>query len=187
MWDMHYVTIAYSVLQMSDSRELHTILWLSGDDIWGRSKLGKTSSHTSAVNISSSAISEGSGEPKLSKNSQQRQNQINQQVACISSLEAQNPKLSQLLEPKFLVNAITQAVASNLNISQSDGPTSSSSGPGYTGKPYLGKPYPPQLAPAMDSSLDPGLNFQYCKETSYIKENCEIKLETGPGEERTRK
>ena len=83
------------------------------------------------------------------KNSQQRQNKIDQQASKISSLEAQNQKLTQLPEPKFLVDTITKAVASNLNINvgnklqkgDTDGTT------GYTGKPYMGKPRPLKLAP----------------------------------------
>ena len=99
----------------------------------GRSKLEKTSSHASSVEVFSSTISEEAGEPKLSKNSQQRQCQINQQATCISNLDAQNQKLSQLLEPKILEDAIMQAVVSNLNISKDSKSSSSSSG--YIGKP----------------------------------------------------
>ena len=36
----------------------------------------------------------------------------------MSSLEAQNKKLGQLLEPKFLVETITKAVANNLNMAR---------------------------------------------------------------------
>ena len=89
----------------------------------------------------------------MSKISRQRQNKINQQASQISSLEAQNRKLSQLLEPKFLVETITQTVASSLNIGGNTKSNNSSSG--YTSKPYPGKPHPPQLAPGVDGSLDP--------------------------------
>ena len=123
----------------------------------GRSKWEKTSSHTSAVEVSSPAISEESGEPKLSKKSIRRQNKINQQAICIISLKAQNRKLSQLLKPKFLVNTINQAVASNLNTNQGNKPTGSTSWSSYTSKSYLKKPFPPQLAPGKDGSLDPEL------------------------------
>ena len=112
-------------------------------------------------------------EHKLSKNSWQRQNLINKQATHISSLEAQNQKLSQLLEPVFLVETITQAVASSPNICKDFKPDNSSSG--YTGKPYLGKPHPSQLAPEVDGSLDPALTCQLCKDTSHLKENC-VKL-----------
>ena len=136
----------------------------------GRSRSGKTHSHTSSVEVSSCVISEEAGEHKLSKNSQQRQNQINKQISHISSLEAQNQKLSQLLEPKFLVETINQAVASTLNIAKNTKPGNSCSG--YTSQPYLGKPHPSQLAPGVDGILDPALTCQYCKDTSHIKENC---------------
>ena len=139
----------------------------------GRSKSGKPSSHASSVEVSSSIISKEAGEPKLSKNSQQRQNRINQQAACISSLEAQNQKLSQLLGPKLLVDVITQAVASNLNIGKDNKPSSSSGA--YSCKPYLGKPHPSQLVPGVDDSLDPALTCHYCKDTVNSKENC-VKL-----------
>ena len=100
-----------------------------GSQSWSR----KVSSQTAAIETTASVISEVSWEPKLSKNSQQRQHKIDQQAAKISSLEAQNQKLAQLLEPKFLVETITKAVASNLNISMDK--KSSQNESGYTGKP----------------------------------------------------
>ena len=94
----------------------------------------------------------------------------------MSSLEAQNRKLTQLFEPKFLVNTITKAAASSLNISEGNKPQSTSSGrSGYTSKPYLGKPRPPQFAPGIDGSLNPELSCQYCKDTGHLKKNC-VKL-----------
>ena len=128
-----------------------------------------------AIETTASTISEVS--PKLSKNSQQRQNHIDQQATKISSLEAQNLKLTQLLEPKFLVDTITEAVASNLNISGGNKPQKSEDNntSGYTGKPYLGKPRPPKLTLGIDGSLDPELSCWYCKDTGHLKENC-VKL-----------
>ena len=102
----------------------------------GQSRLGKTGSHTSAVGVSSCVISEGSGEHRMSKNSRQRQNKINQQASQIGSLEAQNWKLSQLLEPKFLVETITQVIATSLNIGRNNKPDNSLSG--YNSKPTWG-------------------------------------------------
>ena len=97
-------------------------------------------------------MSEVLQEPKLSKNFQQRQNKIYQQASKISSLEGLIQKLTQLLEAKFLVDTITQAVASSLNIRGGNKPqknvTNGTSG--YTGKPYLGKPRPPQLVLGVD-------------------------------------
>ena len=119
-------------------------------------------------------ISEVSRESELSKNSRQRQNRIDQQAAKISSLEAQNQKLAQLLEPKFLVETITKAVASNLNINEGNKPQQGEAS-GYTSRPYLGKPRPSKLAPGINGSLDPELCCQYCKETGHLKKNC-IKL-----------
>ena len=131
----------------------------------GCSRLGKTGSHTAAVEVSSCVISEEARECRLSKNSRQRQNKINQQASHISSLEAQNKKLWQLLEPHFLAEMITQAVASSLKM---DRTTKLDSSPGgFTSKPYLGNPHPSQLAPGVDGSLDPALTCQYCKDTSH--------------------
>ena len=111
------------------------------------SKSGKISSEATAIKTTASTISKVSQEPRLSKNSQQRQNKIDQQVSKISSLEAQNQKLTQLLEPKFLVDTITQAVASSLNINGNQHQKSDINGEGgYTGKSYLGKPRCSQLA-----------------------------------------
>ena len=136
----------------------------------GQRRLRKTGSHTASVEVSSYVISEEAGEHRLSKNSRQWQNKINQQASHISSLEAQNRKLSQLLEPKFLVENITQTVASNLNIGGNTKPKNPLSG--HTSKPYLGKPCPTQLPPGADGSLDPALTCWYCKDTSHLKENC---------------
>ena len=138
------------------------------------SRSGKISSQTAAIETTASTISEVSQESKLSKNSQQRQNRTDQQAAKISSLEAQNQKLAQLLEPKFLVETITKAVASNLNINVGNKPQQSETS-GYTSRPYLGKPRPSKLAPGIDGSLDPELSCQYCKDTGHLKENC-VKL-----------
>lgn len=139
----------------------------------GRSRLGKTGSRTAAVEVPSCIISGEIGECRLYKNSRQRQRKIDQQALQISSLEAQNKKLRQLLEPKFLVETITQAVASSLKMEKT---TDSDSSPrGFISKPYLGKPCPSQLAPGVNSSLDPSLTCQYCKDTGHLKENC-IKL-----------
>ena len=86
------------------------------------SRLGKISSQAAAIETTASTISEVSREPKLLKNSKQRQSKIDQQASKISSLEVQNQKLTHLLEPKFLVDTITMAVASNLNINVGNNP-----------------------------------------------------------------
>ena len=161
--DQYYAAIARSVLQTSDPMETFTqfrgCLALT---FGSQSRSGKVSSWTAAIETTASVISEVSREPKLSKNSQQRQHKIDQQAAKISSLEAQNQKLAQLLEPKFLVETITKAVASNLNINMDK--KSSQNESGYTGKPYLGKPRPSKLALGIDGSLDPELSCRYCKD-----------------------
>ena len=115
--DPYYAAIAHSMLQSSEDSESFTQFWgCLAMTFGGRSKLGKTSSHTAAIKTSSYVVSKEAGEHRLSKNSRQRQRKIEQQASQISSLEAQNKKLGQLLEPKFLVETITRVVASNLNM-----------------------------------------------------------------------
>ena len=173
--DLYYAAIAHSVVQTSDPSETFTQFRGHLALTFGScSRLGKVSSQTAAIETTASMISEVLQEPKLSKNSQQRQNKINQQAAKISSLETQNQKLAQLLEPKFLVETITKAVASNLNINVDKRPQQTEA-IGYTGRPYLGKPRPLKLALGIDGSLNPELSCWYCKDTGHLKENC-IKL-----------
>ena len=172
--DPYYAAIARSMLQSSGDSEAFT--QFQGHlamTFCGRSKSGKTSSHTAAIETSSYVISEEAGEHRLSKNSRQRQQKIEQQASQISSLQAQNKKLGQLLEPKFLVETITRAVASNLNMGKTNNTESSPSG--FVSKLYMGRPHPSQLAPGVDGSLDPSLTCRYCKDTRHLKENC-VKL-----------
>ena len=172
--DPYYAAIARSMLQSSGDSE--TFTQFRGHlamTFGGRSKSGRTSSHTAAIETSSYVISEEAGECRLSKNSRQRQRRIEQQASQISSLQAQDKKLGQLLEPKFLVETITRAVASNLNMGKTN--TTEGSPSGFTSKPYLGRPRPSQLAPGVDGSLDPSLISRYCKDTGHLKENC-VKL-----------
>ena len=172
--DPYYAAIARSMLQSLEDTESFTQFWGHlAMTFGGRSKLGKTSSHTAAIETSSYIISEETGECRLSKNSRQRQQKIKQQASQISSLQAQNKKLGQLLEPKFLVETITRAVASNLNMGKTN--TTESSPSGFVSKPYLGRPHPSQLALGVDGSLDPSLTCRYCKDTRHLKENC-VKL-----------
>ena len=173
--DQYYTAIAHSVLQTSDPMETFTQFRGQLALTFGsHSRLGKISSRTAAIETTASTISEVLLESKLSKNSQQRQIRIDQQASKISSLEAQNQKQTLLLEPKFLVDTITKAVASNLNINVGNKPQQSEAS-GYTGKPYLGKPRLSKLALGIDGSLDPELSCWYCKDTGHLKENC-VKL-----------
>ena len=170
--DQYYAAIAHSMLQTSNPSETFTQFQGRLALTFGsHSKSGKVSSWTAAIETTASVISEVSWEPKLSKNSQQRQHKIDQQAAKISSLEVQNQKLAQLLKPKFLVETITKAVASNLNINM-DKKSQQEQVSGYTGRPYLGKPRPSKLAPGIDGSLNPELSCRYCKDTGHLKENC---------------
>ena len=171
--DQYYVAIAWSMLQTSNPSETFTQFQGRLALTFGScSKSGKVSSQTAAIETTASVISEVSQEPKLSKNFQQRQHKIDQQNAKISSLEAQNQKLAQLLKPKFLVKTITKAVASNFNINEGNKPQQKEQPSGYTGRPYLGKPRPSKLALGIDGSLNPELSCWYCKDTGHLKENC---------------
>ena len=87
--DPYYAAIARDMLQSSEDSESFTQFWGHlAMTFGGRSKLGKTSSHTAAIETSSYVISEEAGECWLSKNSRQRQRKIEQQASQISSLEA---------------------------------------------------------------------------------------------------
>ena len=97
--DPYYAAIACSMLQSSADTESFT--QFQGHlamTFGGWSRLGKTGSHTAAVEASSCVISEEVWGGRLSRNSRQRQKKINQQALQISSLEAQNKKLGQLLD-----------------------------------------------------------------------------------------
>ena len=99
------------------------------------------------------------------------------QEAWIKSLQTQNQQLQGLLDPKWPVNAISQAVTTSLKMGLQ--PTNKggidTKGAGFSSKPYLGKARPLQLAPGVDGSLNPELECQYCKDTGHLKDNC-IKL-----------
>ena len=183
--DPYYDAIARSMLQSSEDSESFTqfrghLAMMFG----GRSKSGKTSSHTATIETSSYVISKEAGECRLSKNSRQRQRKIEQQASHISSLEAQNKKLGQLLEAKFLVETITRAVASNLNMGKPK--TTESSPSGFISKPYLGRPCQSQLAPGADSSLDPSLTCRYCKDTRHLRRKlCQANPTLGLGQARS--
>ena len=76
--DPYYAAIACSMLQSSDNMESFTkFQGCLAMTFSGNSRLGKTGSHTAAVEVSSCVISEEAGEHReLSKNSRQRQNKI---------------------------------------------------------------------------------------------------------------
>ena len=98
--DPYYAAIAHSMLQSSEESESFTqfrghLAMMFG----GRSKLGKTSSHTAAIETSSYVISKEAGECRLSKNSRQRQRKIKQQASQISSLEAQTKNWGSCWSP----------------------------------------------------------------------------------------
>ena len=114
---------------------------------------------------------------ELTKISRQHQNKINKQEAQINSLQNQNEQCRGLLDPKLLVDAISQTVTTSLKVNslpvKKGG--AGTNGPGYISTPYSGKPWPSQLAPGADGSLNPDLECQYYNDSGHLKENC-IKL-----------
>ena len=84
----------------------------------GHSESGCSNAHILAIQVSLSKISGEWEEPRLSRNSQQCQNKIDQLFLRIRSLEAQSQNLSQLSDPKILVDAFSQAISSSLKIGQ---------------------------------------------------------------------
>ena len=166
--------MAHSTLQSSPEEELFTKFWGQLVTVFG----GHTKqSQSSATSIDSNVHLINEIEGKLSKNSRQCWNRINQQEAQIKSLQNQNQQLQGLLDPKLLVDAISQAVTTGLKLgSQStDKGGMNSKGAEFVSKPYLWKPRPSQLAPDTDESLNLELEWQYCKDTGHLKDNC-IKL-----------
>ena len=81
------------------------------------------------------------------------------QEAQIKSLQTQNQQLQGLLDPKSLVNAISQVLTTSLKIGLqlANKGRADTKGAGFSSKPYLGKPRPLQLAPGVDGSLNPEL------------------------------
>ena len=96
------------------------------------------------------------------------------QEAQIKSLQTQNQQLQGLLDPKLLVNVISQAVITSLKLGLqlTNKGGIDAEGAGFITKPYLGKPRSSQLAPGADGSLNPELECQYCKDTGHLKDNC---------------
>ena len=96
------------------------------------------------------------------------------QEAHIKSLQNQNKQLQGLLDPKLLVNAISQAVTTSLKMGSQltvKGEVENK-GAGFNSRPYLGKPRPSQLALGVDGSLTLELECCYCKDTGHLKDNC---------------
>ena len=168
--------MAHSALQSSLEEESFTKYQGSLVTMFGGCTSQSWSSATSAsINTEINQISDLEG--KLSKNSRQCQNKINQQEAQIMSLQNQNKQLQGLLDPKLLVNAISQAVTTGLKLGSqlTNKGDADSNGTGFVSKPYLGNPRLSQLAPGADRSLNLDVECWYCKDTGHLKESC-IKL-----------
>ena len=174
--DQYYAAMACSALQSSPEEESFTRFRGHLVTMFGGCTRQNPSSASSATtsNIESEV---NLVRDKLSKNSRQQQNKINQQEAQIKSLQTQTQQLQGLLDPKSLVSAISQAVSTSLKLGlqpNTKGGTDAK-GTGFVSKPYLGKPRPSQLAPSTDGSLNPELDCWYCKDTGHLKDKC-IKL-----------
>ena len=176
LWDQYYAAMACSALQSSLEEESFTKFWGQLVTMFGGcAKQSQSSATTTSIDSNVHLINETEG--KLSKNSRQCQNKINQQEAQIKSLQNQNQQLQGLLDPKLLVDVISQAVTTGLKLGSqlTDKGGGNSKGAGFVSKPYLGKPRPSQLAPGADGSLNLELECWYCKDTGHLKDNC-IKL-----------
>ena len=79
-----------------------------------QSQSSASSTTTSSIESGVNVVRETEG--KLSKNSRQQQNKINQQEAQVKSLQSQTQQLQGLLDPKSLVSAISQAVTTSLKL-----------------------------------------------------------------------
>ena len=81
------------------------------------------------------------------------------QETQIKSLQTQNQQLQGLLDPKLLVNAISQTVTTSLKmgLQLTNKGGADTKGAGFSSISYLGKPRPSQLAPGTDGSLNPEL------------------------------
>ena len=77
-----------------------------------------------------------------------------------------------MLDPKLLIDALSQAVSSSLKIGSKSSKTGCgqwSGNSGFVSKPYLEKPHPSQLAPEADGWLNTNMEFQYCKDTGHLR------------------
>ena len=173
LWDQYYAAMAHNALQSSLEEESFTRFQGQLVTMFeGHTKQSQSSAATSSIDSDVSLVRETEG--KLSKNSRQHQNKINQQEAQTKSLQAQNQQLQVLFDPKSLVSVINQAVTTSLKLGlqlTTKGGVDAK-GTGFISKPYLGKPRPSQLAPSVDGSLNPELECQYCKDTGHLKDNC---------------
>ena len=108
--------MAHSALQSPPEEETFTRFWGHLVTMFGGcTRQSKSSATSSGINAEVSQISGLENMP--STNSRQQQNKINQQEAQISSLQDQNIQLKGFLDPKVLVNAISQAVNTSLKLS----------------------------------------------------------------------
>ena len=117
--DQYYAVMACSALQSSPEEESFTRFWGHSVMMFGghaRQSQSSASSAATSSSIETNASLIKEDERKLSKNSRQQQNKINMQEAQIKSLQTQNQQLQGLLDPKSLVNAISQAVTTSLKM-----------------------------------------------------------------------
>ena len=131
--DQYYAAIARSVLQTSNPSKTFTqFRGCLAPTFSSHSKSGKVSSWTAAIETTASMISEVAREPKLSKNSRQRQHKIDQQAAKISSLGSTEPEIGTAAQSQnFWSKPSQRLVASNLNINM-DKKSQQEQASGYT-------------------------------------------------------
>ena len=148
--DPYCATMTLSMLQSSPEKE--TFTRFQGHLVTmfvGHTRQSKSSATSSGIDAKTSSL-----ENEVSKNSRQWQHKISQQEAQINGLHEQNKQLKELLDSKALVNAISQAVTTGLNLNSqlTSKSGAASNRTGFVSKPYLGKPRLSQLAPGADGS-----------------------------------
>ena len=114
----YYAAMAHSALQPSPEEESFTRFQGCLVTMFGgctrQCQSSASSFTTSSIKSGVNVVKETKG--KLSKNSRQWQNKINQQEAQIKSLQTKTQQLWDLLDSKSLVSVISQAVTTSLKL-----------------------------------------------------------------------
>ena len=109
LWDLYYAAMAHSMMQSSPEEETFTRFWGHLATMFGgHARQSKASATSPGKDAEVSKI--GGLEAKFSKNFRQWQHTNHKQEEQISSLQDKNKQLKGLLDPKVLVDAISQAV-----------------------------------------------------------------------------
>ena len=111
----YYVAMANSTLQSSPEEETFTKFWGTLVTMTG-GHTKQTKSPITFTGIAAKMTEIRDFGNKLLKNYRQCQNKINKQEAQMNSLLSQNEELRGLLDPRLLVNTISQAGTTSLKV-----------------------------------------------------------------------